>query len=400
VAYLRRTQDPDGGWPGFAHWEPHRVGLAALAGLTLLECGAPTDDGQVRRAARMVREAVPAMHQTYHLALALLFLDRLGQAEDEPLIRTLALRLVAGQTASGGWTYVCPVLPPGMAEDLMAALEANQRHDLERGVFRSIRQPVAAAPAAPGVAAPGTDLDTPALPGPRRRGPRASLAFRDRAVPALRDPGPADAPLPQSHSDNSNTQFATLALWVAGRCGLPVERSLALLARRFRHSQAEDGSWAYSYEVPGEPGRRPSMTGAGLLGLAVGLGLEPQAGKKEPAVARGLESLARAVGEPRGPDRPRDEPGDPVDHYFFWTLERVAVLYNLPDLGGKDWYRWGAEVLVDSQDRDGSWSGGRYPGAVPVTDTCFALLFLRRANLVRDLSRHLDFASPRVPQGR
>jgi hypothetical protein len=69
-----------------------------------------------------------------------------------------------------------------------------------------------------------------------------------------------------------------------------------------------------------------------------------------------------------------------------WSLERVAVVYGLQTIGNHDWYGWGAEVLVSNQEVDGSWQGayGGY-GA----DTCFALLFLRRANLVRDLTADL-----------
>src|SRR5262249_33151767 len=56
-------------------------------------------------------------------------------------------------------------------------------------------------------------------------------------------------------SDNSNTQFATLAMWRAGRYGVPTERTLALLTRRFRTSQSSEGSWGYHY-APFEGGWR------------------------------------------------------------------------------------------------------------------------------------------------
>jgi hypothetical protein len=70
-------------------------------------------------------------------------------------------------------------------------------------------------------------------------------------------------------------------------------------------------------------------------------------------------------------------------YYFLWSLERAAVAYGLDSIGGKDWYTWGADFLVADQEKDGSWQGvhGEY-GA----DTCFALLFLRRADLAKDLS--------------
>jgi hypothetical protein len=70
--------------------------------------------------------------------------------------------------------------------------------------------------------------------------------------------------------------------------------------------------------------------------------------------------------------------------YFLWSLERVAVALNLETIGNKDWYGWGADVLLQSQRRDGSWAGDYSEGGV---DTCFALLFLKKANLVKDLSK-------------
>ena len=41
-----------------------------------------------------------------------------------------------------------------------------------------------------------------------------------------------------------------------------------------------------------------------------------------------------------------------------------------------DWYREGAEYLIRAQLRSGAWRGGGRGG---LTNTCFALLFLRRA---------------------
>jgi len=74
------------------------------------------------------------------------------------------------------------------------------------------------------------------------------------------------------------------------------------------------------------------------------------------------------------------------DLYYLWSLERVAVTYNLRTIGGKDWYAWGAPIILANQQADGSWSD-RFPG---VPDTCFALLFLNRANVVQDLTRNLN----------
>jgi hypothetical protein len=71
----------------------------------------------------------------------------------------------------------------------------------------------------------------------------------------------------------------------------------------------------------------------------------------------------------------------------------------LEKIGNKDWYAWGADFLLADQDKDGSWNGvyGQY-GA----DTCFALLFLRRADLAKDLSASLrgKFSTSELRGGR
>ena len=75
--------------------------------------------------------------------------------------------------------------------------------------------------------------------------------------------------------------------------------------------------------------------------------------------------------------------------YFLWSVERVAVLYQLSRIEGKDWYRWGMQVLLSYQNPEGGWSLGGV-GANELSNTCFALLFLQRANLVQDLTDKLE----------
>ena len=52
-------------------------------------------------------------------------------------------------------------------------------------------------------------------------------------------------PWGQMAGDNSNTQFAALALWVARRHGLPVDLALQRAEAHFRRSQQADGGWSY-----------------------------------------------------------------------------------------------------------------------------------------------------------
>jgi len=210
-----------------------------------------------------------------------------------------------------------------------------------------------------------------------------------------------------SMTDNSNTQFATLALWVARRHGLPVQPAVARVESRFRNSQGADGGWGYMYR-PGSLIREPStasMTCAGLLGLGIGFGSSHEAAAQKGAradrvqadfakdrqVRAGLLALSTTVGEPvsgrKGKQAiPRLGRAGKV-YYFFWSLERVAVAFGLNTIGNKDWYGWGSEIIVANQQDDGGWRG---EFASCGADTCFALLFLRRANLASDLTTNLN----------
>jgi hypothetical protein len=292
------------------------------------------------------------------------------------------------------------------------------------GTIRQDQAPQASAPVAPERRTP-----SPSSPPPRngegspKKGAEAARPAEEgkalteeearklaRSLPPrlLRIPAVAEVISPEKikltpgklRPDNSNTQFATLALWAALRHGLPVERSVDALARRFRRTQHDDGHWEY---IPGKP-TGPAMTGAGLLGLAVGHGLSDTREKiKDAQVGRGFRALAEAVGKPLGGDLnarlargprfgpPRVVARSPINLYLLWTVERVGVLYDARTIDGKDWYRWGVELLLEAQRKDGSWQTGKlYPGSCRTLDTCLALLFLKRANFTRDLTRKLE----------
>jgi hypothetical protein len=217
--------------------------------------------------------------------------------------------------------------------------------------------------------------------------------FQDAARLQLVDPPNRSSEAVAATTDNSNTQFAILALWAAQRHDVPMNRTLMLLAYRFVTSQNRDGSWDYHYKFGGSDASRPAMTAVGLIGLAVGYGLNNRdavgkaQGLQDPLLLQGFVALNKNVGTPAGKMQ-----GLPmVNLYVLWSIERVAVLYNLATIGNKDWYRWGAEILVANQQQNGNWDKGGYYGATPALDTCFALLFLKRANLAQDLTGRLPF---------
>jgi hypothetical protein len=189
-------------------------------------------------------------------------------------------------------------------------------------------------------------------------------------------------------TDNSNTQFAILALMAASRHDVPMTRTMRLVVKRFQTSQNRDGSWGYHYQLGGGAAERPAMTCVGLLGLAIGHALMEQPAqqdKVDPAILRGFVALSKHVGEAiEGNQKP-----NMANLYVLWSIERVAVLYDLPTIANKDWYRWAAQILVAHQQAGGNWQGGGYHGAHPIIDTCLALLVLKRVDLVRDLRANL-----------
>jgi hypothetical protein len=362
VAALRKKQRADGTWPG-----PH-IGAAALAGLTLLECGAAHDDPAVLKAAVAFRKYAVVDVQTYSMALGILFLDRLGDPRDVPLIESMAVRLLGGQEASGGWSYTCPGISLEESERLRVLLrdskDAGGRSPLKHGAKRALR-----------------DLS------PETQDQLARLS-------ALPPPKPGRFP-----SDNSNTQFAMLGLWVARRYGIPVGNALARVEARFRSTQNPDFGWGYRLRAPGAEDDTPfrssaTMTCVGIQALALAHGavaeavaakepkVRPRDAAKDLALMSGLAALSNSVGTPGSSKERSTRPGETF-YYFLWSLERVCVTLDIEALYTKDWYAWGAEFLVVNQEADGTWQGNYGESGA---DTCFALLFLKRVNLLRDLS--------------
>jgi hypothetical protein len=116
-------------------------------------------------------------------------------------------------------------------------------------------------------------------------------------------------------------------------------------------------------------------------------------------VLRGLAALSKQFGKPQGH---MDKQVDMEELYFLWSLERAAMLYNFADINGKDWYRWGAEILVTNQKKDGWWPGvepGKRGGLYAYRATLctsFALLFLKRSHPMKDLTPKLPFTAKQL----
>jgi len=360
--FLKNTQKPDG------TWSDSDIGPTALAGLALLESGLTQDDPFLIKAIAALRKSALTTTHTYSISLCIIFFDRLSQLEDIPLIESLAMRLLAGQTQSGGWSYNCP----GPSNDELIRLATSQKKLVElkatktfpkfnnKKTFEDLSPEVAQA---------------------------IKVIYQQKVTGNNNEAG----------SDNSNTQFATFALWVSRRHGIPINFAFSCILLRFRGTQSQDGGWAYSGNGGAQPSS-PTMTGAGLLCLGLASGFFVEIGNelkpadridisKDVFLGRGLFALGSCIGAPAGKGRegliPRLGEQGGQSYYFLWSLERAATGLGLETIGRKNWYSWGAEILLVNQLPNGSWKGDY---SIYNADTCFAILFLTKSNFAEDLT--------------
>lgn len=246
---------------------------------------------------------------------------------------------------------------------------------------------------------------------------RAVTALIDREwPPAAAKPGGMSLyrklPLNQvaNDGDNSCSQFAILALWMAARNGLappPEMWQSALLQTRQR--QTDDGGWHYNQLERNKPGYG-SMTCAGVCTSALclhHLGCDPLL---DPGVQRGLAWLEKNWTVESNPRAGGSH------YYYIYSIERVGRILGLDFIGSHEWYPLGARYLVDHQGENGAWrelppnpkpppaeaSRASAPQYTDPMATAFALLFLTRAteSLTPQPDGELVTVAPQAPPPR
>jgi len=251
-------------------------------------------------------------------------------------------------------------------------------------------------------------------------------------------PMPGMLPSHEGPEDLSNTQYVLLALWAGSRCGYEIQiATLEKIAHRLLAYQEASGPavartpdpkpadkkqaavGAGRYAPPSRPGGQPSstrnldqargfpytlgslatgsMTAAGLSSLFIVKAMLLERHALRAAVRKQLD---RGIWDAIAwltwnYDLHANPPGVPLwQYYYLYGLERACVISGKRFLGEHEWYPEGARMLVTEQEEDGRWRPGNQlggfgglPGApstyrTDVLDTCFALLFLKRAALI------------------
>ena len=194
---------------------------------------------------------------------------------------------------------------------------------------------------------------------------------------------------PHGPVDLSCTQYAALGLWIGHKRGLKIEQRVweKLLdcvedyrgevemldnpIKKGRTGASKVESAGYRYRPDGNQKPTGSMTSAAITIMEIckaGLGRKLNRNKRQRIDER-IEAALRWLSQRFSVAR---NPNGGHDYYYLYGLERIGALTNREQFGPHWWYIMGAKHLLATQDKNtGAWGS--------VQDTCFALLFLRRA---------------------
>ncbi|MFY7891683.1 MAG: DUF4159 domain-containing protein [Pirellula sp.] len=153
-------------------------------------------------------------------------------------------------------------------------------------------------------------------------------------------------------SDESNTQFAVLALWEASRIGIEIPQPVIQKGRTYwLNKMSPAGTWGYR----GDPKPLGSMTCAGIASMLI---LE-DASATQDARAQGNQIQCCTQGAAEAYDLEKSlrwladnfsvtqNPGSAAWYmYYMYGLERVGRLSGQRFIGQHDWYREGCDAIV------------------------------------------------------
>jgi hypothetical protein len=388
VEHLRNAASPG------AHREINNCDELIL--LTLISSGLTDTDAKVKE---LLDKCLAAkLERTYKAVALAMSLEELDRVKYQTKIWQCGQFLVDNQAANGQWSYGEPTI---FAEDPPGTPSGAPRKEVASGVGIMPKAP--------------PKYDAGNAPGKMKPKPVRKMPVEKKR------PGPAGG-------DDSNSQYAALGIRACHDSGIVFPKDVIQLAKKWwvdsQHKEEKGQNAAQAAQQAGaaaaanKPADVASGPGAGtrggptnvqILGSprgwcyqdvygvckggpayssmttgAVGalciydyvLGINWRGDK---AVMDGLAWLAVnwSVTENVGPSETEGGAANAWLYYYLYAVERVGMLYDTKMIGAHDWYLEGAKYLLENQKGDGSWLGSK-PGQ-STWDTCFAILFLKRA---------------------
>lgn len=387
VDYLKSQQAEDGSWD----FKGHEVGITALCGLALIENGLPISDPIIEKAQRYIVKNYDDVKQTYDITLAILFLSRVGDRDNRKPIRDLAARLVAGQNVDGGWHYTCPAATQSILVDENERVKPQPgKGDNSCTQFAVLGLWVSSRW--------GVNIDMPLVKVTERF---VATQRTDGGWPYQHEDKPKEGETPKEGatppaSASETEKEAKLnpsspSMTFAGLFCLTVARANRIRAElagvRLPKAKPMTTTKPKPKPKPGTPEPTPMpMTDelASNLNPIDDPGKEAKTLGEDPVFAKGMTRAGQFAGSiSTGSAR-----------YFLWSVERMGVILGQDKFGTTDWFQKGSAALLASQDKDGSWKSGNEAWG-SLSDTAFAILFLRKANLGSDISRLLEGEPPK-----
>jgi len=334
---LHRMNPPERGPENDRDREPRGTNDLELVLWTLVHAGVPEEDKDFERLLqKMLQEELQA---TYNVGLQSMILEELDRVKHQERIQQCAQFLVDNQARNGQWSYGEPT---PFVKDLPTGSGGK---------------------------------DVPTSGGTKEKGAKPKVT-RQLKVEKKRE-GP-------ERGDNSNSQYAMLGLRACFDAGILFPEKIVKLADQWwRKSQQSGGKksdgrgWGYSGE--GTESAYGSMSAGGVSSLVICNYLLKKDWKKDRDVSDGIQWIASNFSVTRNPRAQKT--GEEWQYYYLYGLERAGILSETEQFGSHKWYREGAKYLLKQQKGDGSWtaSGGKMGQGMSTWDTCFAILFLRRA---------------------
>ncbi|MCP4594543.1 MAG: DUF4159 domain-containing protein, partial [bacterium] len=180
-------------------------------------------------------------------------------------------------------------------------------------------------------------------------------------------------------TDNSNSQYGVLGVWAAVLANEEIPSSYwKLVLNHWRKCQTSDGGWGYTGS---DSSSTATMTAGGIATLFVCFDnlfhnkftrckVDFDFHHLDKGLAWMEENFLSAVNA-----NDKDNIlGHGDSYYFLYGMERVGLACGYKYFGTTDWYKLGAQRMLDGQRANGAWSGQRGE----TVSTAFATLFLAR----------------------
>jgi hypothetical protein len=333
--------------------------------LTFIHGGVPESDPVFQELLKKCLDAPLA--KTYGVALLAMCLEEIDRATYQHKIAQCGQFLLDNIKANGGFAYGEPTA-------------------YSMDVPSPGRKAVASAGGKPGEAAAPGEKVKPAVAG------KIKLSKKKDG--------------PEQRSDNSNAQYGALGMRACHDAGIVFPKEWVQKCRQYWVENQHAGEKGKGNDRPavasggmalGEPrgwcyndgqgaaecghGGVPysSMTAGAVGAVCIYDYMLGKEWKKDKTVLDGLAWLDKnwSVTANVGPCETAKGSDNGWLYYYLYALERSGMLYDTSFIGNHDWYFDGARVLLAAQKPDGSWDASHFKK--PTWDTCFAILFLKRA---------------------